>query len=126
VFSLTSTGSFKKTEAFLAKAIKKDIYSRLDQYGRMGVMALSNGTPMNTGLTATSWYYKINKKGDVVTIEWRNDHMAGETGTPVAILLQYGHGTRSGGFVQGRDFINPAIKPVMDQIAADVWKVVTS
>jgi len=124
VFELTSSGSFKNTEGWLKKLAKSDFYSKMDEYGRRGVMALSSATPVDSGETATSWYYEIARKNGYTSIEWRNSHMAGST--PVAILLQYGHGTGTGGYVQGRDFINPAIQPVMDKIAADVWKVVTS
>jgi hypothetical protein len=124
VFELSSSGSFKNTEDWLKKLAKSDFYSKMDEYGRRGVQALSSATPVDSGETATSWYYEIVRKQGYTSIEWRNSHMAGST--PVAILLQYGHGTGTGGYVQGRDFINPAIQPIMDQIAADVWKVVTS
>lgn len=124
MFELTSSGSFKNTEGWLKKLAKSDFYSKMDEYGRRGVMALSSATPVDSGETATSWYYEISRKNGYTSIEWRNSHMAGST--PVAILLQYGHGTGTGGYVQGRDFINPAIQPVMDKIASDVWKVVTS
>lgn len=124
MFELTSSGSSKKTEDWLKKLAKSDFYSKMDEYGRRGVQALSSATPVDSGETASSWYYEIVRKNGYTSIEWRNDHMAGST--PVAILLQYGHGTGTGGYVQGQDFINPAIQPIMDQIAADVWKVVTS
>lgn len=123
MFELTSSGSFNNTETWLKKLAKSNFYNKMDEYGRRGVQALSSATPVDSGETATSWYYEIVEKNDYTAIEWRNSHMAGST--PVAILLQYGHGTGTGGYVQGRDFINPAIQPVMDKIAADVWKVVT-
>lgn len=123
MFSLTYRGS-DKTEAYLAKLARADIMSKLDQYGRMGVVALSSATPVESGETAAAWYYEVVRNRGSFSIEWRNSHAA--DGTPVAILLQYGHGTGSGGYVQGRNFINPAVQPIMDQIAADVWKVVTS
>lgn len=125
-FRLSSKGSFK-TEAWLKKVMQDDIFPKLEEYARQGDIALAVATPVESGATANSWYHTIKKdKGGRITIEWRNDYMAGNTGTPVAILLQYGHGTGTGGYVQGRDFINPAIQPIMDQIAKDVWKVVTS
>lgn len=124
-FELSSKGSFK-TEAWLKKVMQDNIFPQIEEYARRGVAALAAATPVETSASANSWYYEINRKGGSVTIEWRNDHMAGETGTPVVVLLQYGHGTGTGGYVQGRDFINPAIQPIMDQIASDVWKVVTS
>jgi hypothetical protein len=125
VFSVTSTGTPGKTEAFLAAMRNADILARLDQYGQMGVVALSMATPEDSGVTANSWYYTVVRKGNSYSIEWHNSNVT-KDGTPVAILLQYGHGTGTGGYVQGRDFINPAMKPVMDKIASEVWKVVTS
>lgn len=125
MFSLSSSGTPGKTEAWLAKLKQTDIRSQLERYGQMGVDALSSATPVESGATAHSWYYKITQKGGVYSIEWHNSHQTVD-GTPVAILLQYGHGTGTGGYVQGRDFINPAMRPVMDKIADEVWKVVTS
>lgn len=91
----------------------------------MGVAALSANTPTDTGETATSWQYRIIQDGRRIRIEWYNTHVD-SNGTSIAILIQYGHGTRNGGFVQGRDFINPAMRPVFDQIANDVWKKVST
>lgn len=124
MFSVSSTGSPGKTDAYLAKLVRQDIYSRLNQYGQVGVLALSNATPVESGETASSWYYEIIRNRKSVAIVWKNRHLV--DGVPVAILLQYGHGTGTGGYVEGQDFINPAIKPVMDKIADDVWRVVTS
>lgn len=124
VFRISSRGSWK-TESWLQRMLKDDTLPKLDDYARRGVEALSAATPTDTGESANSWYYEISKTGRGVKIEWKNYKMAGDTSTPVVILLQYGHGTGTGGFVQGHDFINPAIKPIMDQIAADVWKAVT-
>lgn len=125
-FRLSSRGSWKNTESWLSKVMQDNIFPQLDEYARRGVAALSAATPVESGSSANSWYYEIVRKNGRTSIEWRNDYMAGETMTPVVILLQYGHGTGTGGYVQGRDFINPAIQPIMDQIAADVWKAVTS
>lgn len=125
MFSITSTGTPGKTESWLDKIRKSNIMDQLDRYGQMGVDALSSATPIESGETAHSWYYTVKRSGGSFSIEWHNSHKTA-TGTPVAILLQYGHGTGTGGYVQGRDFINPAMRPVMDKIAEEVWKVVTS
>lgn len=104
---------------------KGDIYKSLDVFARRGVAALAAATPEKTGATADSWDYEITKSGATYTIAWTNSHLDSE-GTPIAILLQYGHGTGTGGYVQGRDYINPAIAPIFDEIAASVWQEVTS
>jgi len=101
-----------------------EILRVLHKYGQMGVDALSNATPIDSGLAAASWDYKVERSRGSYAISWSNSDV--ENGFPVVIMLQYGHGTRGGGWVQGRDFINPAIKPIFDKIADDVWKVVTS
>lgn len=124
MFRLRSRGDFKKTQNFLTKMAKDDIFSQMDKYGMMGVAALSSATPVRTGETSESWYYETLIERGVHKIIWRNSHMAGAV--PLVILLQYGHGTGTGGYVQGHDFINPAIQPIFDQISADLWKAVTS
>lgn len=124
-FGLTSHGDWAKTEAFLRTATTKDITASLSAFGDRGVAALASATPVNTGETAASWYYEIVRRKNYWSIRWRNHHLDSE-GTPIAILLQYGHGTGTGGYVQGQDFIMPAIRPIFDQIANDVWKVVTN
>jgi hypothetical protein len=101
---------------------KGDLFSGLDHYGRMGVDALARATPVDTGLTASSWAYRIRREKGRVGIEWYNTHTV--SGVQVAILIQYGHGTGTGGYVSGRDYINPAMQPLFDQIADDVWKKV--
>lgn len=95
----------------------------LNKYGSLGVAALSNATPTETGLTAASWSYDIQAGRGYYSIRWHNSHNV--AGTPLVVLLQYGHGTGTGGYVQGRDFIMPAIRPIFDQIAAEAWKEVT-
>lgn len=122
---ITTTGSFSKTDRFLSRISKGDIYQSLTSYAERGVEALSSATPQRTGQTASSWNYEINRDGGNVTIWWTNTDVD-EDGTPIAILLQFGHGTGTGGYVQGRDYINPAIQPIFDQIADEVWKEVTS
>jgi hypothetical protein len=124
VISFETSGSFKKLDSFLARMSKADMFNALEIYAREGVNALSNATPIDSGITAASWNYEIRKTGSSYTITWTNDHTV--DGKPIAIMLQYGHGTGTGGYVQGRDFINPAIKPIFDKIADKVWKAVTS
>lgn len=124
MITIESKGSFKKTESFLKTVSSRSIYKDLDRFGRAGVSALESSTPEESGLTATSWDYEITSSRGSYSIIWTNDNLV--DGVPVAILLQYGHGTGTGGYVQGKDFINPAIKPIFDQIAQDVWKVVTT
>lgn len=121
--SFTSNGSFEKTKAYLSSLAKFDIVSVLNQYGQRGVEALASATPADSGLAAVSWYYEVKKVGNGYSISWCNSDV--EEGFPVVIMLQYGYGTGTGGYVEGEDYINPAIKPIFDQIAADVWKAVT-
>ena len=123
-FSFTSSGDFKKTEKFLKSLSEQDNFKTLDRFGRQGVAVLSAATPVDSGETASSWYYEITRTKSSWTITFNNSHMVG--GVPLAILLQYGHGTGTGGYVQGRDYINPAIQPVFDRIADEAWKAVTS
>jgi len=120
----SSSGSFSKTESFLKAMQKLNIAAILDKTGREGVIALSNATPKDSGRAASSWGYRVEKKGDVYTIWWTNSDI--ENGFPVALMIQFGHGTGTGGYVSGYDYINPAIRPVMDRIAEEVWKAVTS
>jgi hypothetical protein len=122
---ITSSGSFQKTDAFLSHLSKGDIYKSLDTYARRGVEALKAATPADSGVSGESWGYEIENDGKNVTIRWTNNHLD-EEGTPVVVLLQFGHGTGTGGYVQGRDFINPAIAPIFQEIKDAVWKEVTS
>lgn len=117
-------GSFKNIERFLDKMQKKEFFQRLNQYGRRGVDALSAATPIDSGKTASSWNYEIHRSKDLVEIVWTNSNV--NDGVPIVILLQYGHATGNGGYVQGYDFINPAIRPIFDEIEKDLWKEVTS
>ena len=116
-------GDFSKTMSFLERAKESVKLGTLDRYGREGVAALSSVTPVDTGLTARSWYYKIERDKNTATISFFNSNI--QNGVPIAIVLQYGHGTRNGGWVQGRDYINPAIQPIFDKIANTAWKEVT-
>lgn len=122
VLRITNEGDFNKTIGFLEKAEKTLTKSSLDEYGRLGVDALTKATPKNTGKTAASWYYEIEKKNDSIAIVWSNSNI--NENVNVAVLIQMGHGTGTGGYVRGVDYINPALKPVFDKIANDVWKEV--
>lgn len=124
MISFTSTGSFKKTEDFLRRAAKVDIPSVLKSCAQEGISALAQATPLDTGLAAQSWGSEVSGSGGVYRITWTNTDT--ENGFPVVIMLQFGYGTGTGGYVQGRDFINPAMKPVFDSISAKAWKAVNS
>lgn len=119
------SGDFEKTEKFLKKASRKEYASRLDFYGKKGVQALKAATPVDSGETAASWGYKIVNTSNRLSIIWTNSNTT-ENGVPIAILIQYGHGTRNGVYVQGRDFINPAIQPIFDEISDMIRKEVSS
>lgn len=121
---VTSQGDFSKTQKFLAKLARPNIIERLKAYGSMGVDTLSAATPKDSGKTAGSWGYEVKQSGKTYSIVWTNTNVV--QGVPIAVILQYGHGTGTGGYVKGRDYINPAIQPIMDRIAEDVWKVVSS
>ena len=123
MISIRQKGDFARLTRYLEKAKKGASLRDLDKYGRKGVIALSSATPVNTGLTANSWYYKIERTKDSATITFCNSNI--QNGIPIAIILQYGHGTRNGGWVQGRDYINPAIQPIFDELANNAWKEVT-
>lgn len=118
-----SKGDFSKTSKFLKRNIRMDYNGVLDRYGKMGVDALASVTPADSGATAASWDYRIVRAGDSVSIEFINTYQP--NGFPVAIMLRFGHGTGTGGYVQGRDYISPVIQPIFDKMADDVWKEVT-
>jgi hypothetical protein len=122
--SITSTGSFDKTERFLAFLHGMSMKDVLAKYGQKGVDALSAATPVESGETAAAWGYEVTGGSGNYEIAWTNSHQ--NEGVQIAVILQYGHGTGTGGYVAGRDYINPAIRPIFDQIAEDVWKEVTS
>lgn len=117
-----TTGS-DKTEKALRRMSNLRVLGILDRYAREGVAALASVTPIESGLTANSWSYEISRSGRGYTITWNNSNI--EDGVNIAVILQYGHGTGTGGYVRGQDYINPAIKPVFDKIADEVWKAVT-
>ena len=122
--SFTHRGSFDKTEKFLKAMQKLDVQALVAREAQRGVQALIDSTPKDSGLAASSWGYEISQNGRQVTITWTNSDI--ENGFPVAIMLQHGYGTGTGGYVQGRDYINPAMQPVFDRISERVWKAVTS
>ena len=117
------TGNFNNFERFLKQAKETDYMCILNRYGQEGVQALTSATPVDSGKTANSWGYEIRRSGNTFTISWTNSNVV--DGVPIAILLQYGHSTRNGGYVEGRDYINPAIRPVFDKIANSAWREVT-
>ena len=121
--SFKQKGDFSKLNSYLVKAKKAVKFPDLDRFGIEGVAALASATPVDTGLTASSWYYEIERKNGSVTISFNNSNI--QNGVPIAIILQYGHATGNGGWVQGRDYINPTIQPLFDKIADQAWKEVT-
>jgi glucose dehydrogenase len=125
VIEIETSGSFKHLEKFLKSKSYKFPKQILEEYAKEGVLALSLATPIESNLTASSWSYEILNDEKSFSIVWKNSNTTTD-GTPVAILLQYGHATGTGGYVQGLDFINPAIQPIFDKIANDVWREVTA
>lgn len=123
MISFRQKGDFSKLTRFLERAKEAVHLGDLDKYGRAGVDALASATPVDSGLTAQSWYYEITNKNGTATISFKNSNI--QNGVPIAIILQYGHATGTGGWVEGRDYINPAIRPIFDQIAEHAWKEVT-
>lgn len=117
-----SKGGLPKTGRFLNFLLNWDFKRNLAKYGQLGVDTLASATPKDTGKTANLWSYEITKENGKYTIYWKNANI--NDGVPIAIILQYGHGTRNGGYVQGRDYINPALRPIFDQIAEDAWNEV--
>lgn len=123
MISIRYKGDLSKTHKFLTHALKADYKAILDKYGRRGVDALREATPVRTGKTANSWYYTIEKKYNSIILSWSNSNI--NDGVPIAVILQYGHGTGSGGYVEGIDYINPAMKPLFERIADDLFEEVT-
>ena len=123
MISFRQKGNFSKLTNYLERAKNAVRLGDLDKYGRQGVAALASATPVETGKTASSWYYEIIRSKGSVSISFFNSNI--QNGVPIAVIIQYGHGTGTGGWVQGRDYINPAIQPIFDQIANDAWREVT-
>ena len=122
VISVRSSGDFHKVEGLLHNIIQRKYRHKLNHYGELGVQALSAATPKDTGLTAQSWSYDIVEEPDGLALYWKNSNQ--NDNVLVAILLQYGHGTGTGGYVEGIDYINPALRPIFEQMAREVWKEV--
>lgn len=122
MITFTQKGSFDRTTAYLNRLKSAQLFAVLNKYGSLGAAALSNATPVDSGLTAGSWSYTIEHRPGYYSIRWHNSNRV--AGAPLAVLLQYGHGTGTGGYVQGRDYINPAIRPIFDQMSADIEREV--
>lgn len=121
---LSSKGDYQKVRNWLKKQSGRDVFANLDKFGQEGVLALSRSTPVDTGRTAEGWRYRIIRNRKRPAIQWYNTNV--RDGYQVAVLIQYGHGTGTGGYVQGRDYINPAMRPVFDKIVSEFWKEVSS
>lgn len=124
MITIKQKGDFSKTQKFMNKLLGRGYLNMLSRYGQMGVDALRSATPIDTGKTADSWHYEIIQDKGKITIAWSNSNT--NKNVNIAVILQYGHGTNNGGYVVGRDYINPAMRPIFDNIAAEVWKEVTS
>ena len=123
MITIESKGDFSKTFKFLDKLTKQDLQMKvIERYAQQGVAALAAATPVDTGLTASSWSYDIKRTKDQISITWNNSNL--EKNVNIAIILQYGHATRNGGFVAGRDYINPAIRPIFDKMSSEAWEEV--
>ena len=123
MITIRHKGNLSKTTRFLERAKHAVRLADLDRYGREGVAALASATPVESGLTASSWYYEVVYTKSGAKIVFKNSNI--QNGVPIAIILQYGHGTGTGGWVEGRDYINPAIQPIFDKLANDAWREVT-
>lgn len=124
MISFRQKGDFSKLTNYFEKVKEAARLSILDKYGREGVAALASATPVESGKTADSWYYEVKRQNGLAIISFYNSNV--NEGVPIAIILQYGHGTGTGGWVEGRDYINPAIQPIFDKIVNNAWKEVTS
>ena len=122
MITIRQKGDFKNTTNFLKNAKTSRYIHMLEKYGKRGVAALESATPRDTGTTATSWYYEIIQTDTQVSLVFKNSNT--NQGIPIAILIQYGHGTRNGGYVEGIDYINPALKPIFEELADKAWKEV--
>lgn len=123
MIQIRQKGDFSKLTRYLERIKGSPRIGDLEKYGQAGVSALASATPVDTGLTSSSWYYEIKREGETISISFANSNI--QNGVPIAIILQHGHGTRNGGWVEGRDYINPAIQPIFDQIADSAWKEVS-
>lgn len=124
IITFSHKGDFQKTDRLFHRIIERHYKNKLAKYGEKGVRALSAATPNDSGKTAESWSYEISEGDGSLSVYWKNSNV--NDGVNIAIILQYGHGTRNGGYVEGRDYINPAIQPVFDAMADEAWKEVVS
>lgn len=124
MISFRSKGGFSKTEKFLKKSLGRSYKSVLERYGKAGVAALASATPVESGVTASSWSYEIFQNDSSISVVWHNENV--QKGVNIAIILQYGHATRNGGYVEGVDYINPTLKPIFDNLARAAWKEVNN
>lgn len=125
MINVSSRGSYAETQKFLDRMLQREHLKNLERYGPVGVAALAAATPEDSGLTADSWYYEIVDRPGYFAIHWLNSNVKDPGQIPVAVLLQYGHATKNGGFVEGQDYINPALRDIFDQIVDDMWREVT-
>lgn len=123
MISFRQKGDFSKITRYLQRVKDEVILEILNRHGREGVVALASATPVDTGLTANSWYYQVERNNGKYSLAFYNSNI--QNGVPIAVILQYGHGTRNGGWVQGVDYINPALRPIFDKIANEAWREVT-
>lgn len=124
MIAIRHRGNFKHIQKFLDEAPKMNVQAILERCGKAGVDALFAATPRDTGVTGNSWSYRVTVSNGRYSVEWLNSNIV--NGVPIAIIIQYGHATGNGGYVQGRDYINPALKPVFDKLAEEVWREVTN
>lgn len=124
MITFTHKGNFNKIEDFFKKSVNKNYIRILEKYGREGVLVLASATPIDSGETAKCWNYKITNQPGRIRLTWTNSNIVDDV--PIAIIIQYGHGTGNGGYIQGRDYINPAIRPIFDIITNDIWREVTT
>lgn len=122
MIQIKQKGSFKRLDKFLYRNAKTNYVPTLEKYGREGVRALMENTPKDTGTTANSWDFKLTKLTNGYRISWINSNIV--NGVPIAVIIQYGHATKNGGYVEGYDYINPAMKPIFDKIAKSIWEEV--
>ena len=123
MITISSKGSFSNTEKFLKRSMKSNYNSIFEKYGKEGVRLLSSATPVDTGKTSESWTYDVKKSKRGISIEWSNSNVI--NGVQIAVIIQYGHGTQNGAYIQGQDYINPVIKPLFDILTNDIWKDVS-
>ena len=125
MIKVTTRGSFTRSMVFLQRMRNREQFKVLAKYGSTGVSLLSGATPIESGATSQAWYYEIVDRPGYFAIHWLNSHIEEPGNIPIAAIIQYGHATRNGGYIQGRDYINPVMRPLFDQIVADMWKEVT-